>query len=205
MRRDGHEALERLMTFHIMQHREACDDAFEALQLVAMCMAKLLELRLLPGSVINAQDFDTDLSPLLAALMRSFDASKPLHRSMEYHAVPLDRVAKYPQLAALQQAGRLRGWGAAQPDTTLQDADMGAAAAIEPFYSKACYAQYVNTFGGLNGFTYMLQVRTRVWRSCSQLSGGGARGCMVGRLGGSVCLLWTGNQLSARRSHCNQT
>lgn len=164
-RNHAYAPVERLLNCNLASSNDAfTDTAFEVLQLMSMCTAKLLELRQLPDDEpVSGQDFDAELSSQLLQLMHIFNRAKTLYDSLQHHEVPEERLNKYPELLLAQQQQQQQ-WvmpqnaePSSQQDDDMADDDEDPGGGLTYLW----WAQIVNTFGTVGGFDHIVTVGVR--------------------------------------------
>lgn len=159
------------------------DAAFDALQLLVLLAASMLEYRQQQSADVLAE-LDSDMAPLMIVVMGAFNANRPLHVRAEYLEVPAQVAARY----GLEANDEVQ-WVQPKLDEPtwiqlLQDDDMDDIQ--DELQEKNQWWSYIiQTFGNMRGFEIIIEVgggvtvgvNVQLMGSVPQLQGGGSSSC----------------------------
>jgi hypothetical protein len=161
LRDDLQTGVDRIMAMGNNSRVVAADaDVMEALYQVMHLGAGMLRYRQQHAAVMP--ELDSDLTPLMLALLSALGNHRPLYHRVNDLPVPREFISKHDLAEQSEDVCWIRP-KLTEPDLAAADEDM------QEDYEEtdAWFTRLANTFGDLQGFQMIIEVRSRHWRLCS--------------------------------------
>lgn len=154
-------AMDKLLCSHGPRAPQVEYILFESLLLVVMIATEMLKYRKHQSAAVLSE-LDADLSPLMLVVLGVLGTHRPLHDSRELELVPDQLVDRYePHAYDNDVEWVVERTRSPTPHQEQQEDDMQEDGALddEPIPINLWFTHLANTFGRMDGFNLIIQVR----------------------------------------------